>query len=125
MGQKVNPIGMRIGISRDWNSKWYASNKDFATFLGQDIKIRKFLETSLKDCLVSHIEIERVQNGGVTVSIFTSRPGMILGQDAANIKTLTKKVQRLVGVKDIKLSVVEVKNVHHSVMFKKQLSVKL
>ena len=110
MGQKVNPIGMRIGISRDWNSKWYASNKDFATFLGQDIKIRKFLETSLKDCLVSHIEIERVQNGGVTVSIFTSRPGMILGQDATNIKTLTKKVQRLVGVKDIKLSVVEVKN---------------
>lgn len=110
MGQKVNPIGMRIGISRDWNSKWYASNKDFATFLGEDIKIRKFLETSLKECLVSHIEIERVQNGGVTVSIFTARPGMILGQDAANIKLLTKKVQKLVNKTDVKLSVVEVKN---------------
>ena len=110
MGQKVNPIGMRIGISRDWNSKWYASNKDFATFLGEDIKIRKFLETSLKECLVSHIEIERVQNGGVTVSIFTARPGMILGQDAANIKLLTKKVQKLINKTDVKLSVVEVKN---------------
>ena len=110
MGQKVNPIGMRIGVSRDWNSKWYASNKDFATFLGEDIKIRKFLETSLKECLVSHIEIERVQNGGVTVSIFTARPGMILGQDAANIKLLTKKVQKLINKTDVKLSVVEVKN---------------
>ncbi len=110
MGQKVNPIGMRIGISRDWNSKWYASNKDFATFLGEDIKIRKFLETRLKECLVSHIEIERVQNGGVTVSIFTARPGMILGQDAANIKLLTKKVQKLINKTDVKLSVVEVKN---------------
>ena len=110
MGQKVNPVGMRIGISRDWNSRWYASNKDFATFLGEDIKIRKFLTEKLKDCLVSHIEIERVQGGAVTVSIFTARPGMIYGQDAANIKLLTKKVQRLINKKDVKLVVVEVKN---------------
>ena len=110
MGQKVNPVGLRIGISRDWNSKWYASNKDFATFLGEDIKIRKFLTEKLKECLVSHIEIERVKGGAVTVSIFTARPGMILGQDAANIKLLTKQVQKLIKRTEVKLSVVEVKN---------------
>lgn len=120
MGQKVNPVGMRIGISRDWNSRWYADNKDFANFLAEDIKIRKYLDKRLKDCLVSHIEIERIKGGLITVSIFTARPGMILGQDAANIKDLTKNVQKLLGIKrsknsekkekDVKLSVVEVKN---------------
>lgn len=119
MGQKVNPVGMRIGVSRDWNSRWYANKKDFANFLAEDIKIRKYLDKKLKDCLVSHIEIERIKGGLITVSIFTARPGMILGQDAANIKELTKNVQKLLGIKankegkkekDVKLSVVEVKN---------------
>ena len=81
MGQKVNPVGMRIGISRDWNSRWYANKKDFSQFLNDDIKIREFLEKKLKECLVSHIEIERVKNGKITISIFTARPGMILGQE--------------------------------------------
>lgn len=119
MGQKVNPVGMRIGISRDWNSRWYANNKDFSKFLAEDIKIRNFLIKELKDCLVSHIEIDRIKGGLITVSIFTARPGMVLGQEAAKIKELTKKVQKLIGIKvkkdekrekDIKLSVVEVKN---------------
>ncbi len=118
MGQKVNPVGMRIGISRDWNTHWYAEKKDYATFLAEDIKIRKFLDKRLKDCLVSHIEIDRIRGGLITVSIFTARPGVILGQDAANIKDITKKLQKLLGIKvkaekrekDIKISVVEVKN---------------
>ena len=87
MGQKVNPVGLRIGISHDWNSRWYASNKDFATFLAEDIKIRKFLSEKLKDCLLSHIEIERIK-GRINVSIFTAAPGMVLGQEAKNIKDL-------------------------------------
>ena len=91
MGQKVNPIGLRVGISRDWNSRWYANNKDFASLLNEDVKIRKYLTTKLKDALLSHVEIERVKDV-VTVSIFTARPGSVLGQDNANIKEITKKL---------------------------------
>lgn len=109
MGQKVNPVGLRIGISHDWNSRWYASNKDFSTFLAEDIKIRKFISEKLKDCLLSHIEIERIK-GRINVSIFTAAPGMVLGQEAKNIKDLRKKVSKLVSGKDVNLSVVEVKN---------------
>ena len=69
MGQKVNPVGLRIGISRDWNSRWYANNKDFATFLDEDIRIRKFLEKKLKDCLLSHIEIERIKGKSMFQSL--------------------------------------------------------
>ena len=108
MGQKVNPVGLRIGISLDWNSRWYANNKDFATFLDEDIKIRKFLEKKLKACLVSHIEIERIK-GKIKVSIFTAAPGMVLGQEAKNIKELKKEVSKLIKGKEVNLSVVEVK----------------
>ena len=108
MGQKVNPVGLRIGISRDWNSRWYANNKDFATFLDEDIKIRKFLEKKLKACLVSHIEIKRIK-GKIKVSIFTAAPGMVLGQEAKNIKELKKEVSKLIKGKEVNLSVVEVK----------------
>ena len=59
MGQKVNPIGLRTGINKDWNSKWYASKKDFATFLNRDIKIREYLAKKLKDAAVANVEIER------------------------------------------------------------------
>ncbi len=110
MGQKVNPVGMRIGISRDWNSRWYANNKEFSTFLAEDIKIRKFLTKRLKDGNVSHIEIERVKGGKIQVAIFTSRPGVILGQEASNIKLLTKQVQKLLKKNEVKLTVIEVKN---------------
>ena len=112
MGQKVNPCGLRVGIIRDWNSRWYANNKDFSKYLNDDIKIREFLNKRLKECMVSHIEIERVRNGKITVSIFSSRPGMILGQDASNIKMLTKTLQKMLGKKEneLKVSVVEVKD---------------
>lgn len=108
MGQKVNPVGMRIGISRDWNSRWYANKKDFANFLNEDYKIRTYLSKALKDALLSHIEIER-SKGVCTVSIFTARPGVVLGQEGANIKELQKKVNKL-ATGEVKLSVVEVKN---------------
>ena len=113
MGQKVNPNGMRIGVIRDWESKWYANSKDFATYLHEDIKIRKVVESSLStaenDALVSRVEIERVKDV-VTVSIFTARPGSVLGQDNANIKEITKKLTKLANGKNVKVSVVEVKN---------------
>lgn len=109
MGQKVNPVGMRIGISKNWNSRWYADKKEYASLLNEDIKIRKYLTTKLKESLLSHVEIERVKDT-VTVSIFTARPGSVLGQDNANIKEITKKVTKIANNKKVKISVVEVKN---------------
>jgi small subunit ribosomal protein S3 len=108
MGQKVNPVGMRIGISRDWNSRWYAGKKDFANFLNEDYKIRTYLSKELKDALLSHVEIERSKDV-CTVSIFTARPGVVLGQEGARIKELQKKVNKLAS-REVKLSVVEIKN---------------
>ena len=114
MGQKVNPVGMRIGVNRDWNSRWYANDNEYHVFLNQDIKIREFLTKSLKDALLSHVEIERVKadkGNKVVVSTFVARPGVVLGQDGANVKELTKKLLKFVGSDDeLRLEVVEVKN---------------
>ncbi len=112
MGQKVNPNGMRIGINRDWNSKWYASKQDFATFLHEDIKIRKFLETNLKKAQLSHVEIQRIKTDKghtVTVNAFVALPGVALGQDGANIKNITKGLTKLVNGSELKVEIVEVK----------------
>ena len=109
MGQKVNPIGLRVGVSRNWNSRWYANKKDFASLLNEDVKIRKYLTAKLKDALLSHVEIERVKDV-VTVSVFTARPGSVLGQDNVNIKEITKQITKIANGKNVKVSVVEVKN---------------
>ena len=110
MGQKVNPVGMRIGISRDWNSKWYASNKDFSSLLNEDVQIRKYLNGKLKEALLSHIEIERANKESVKVLGFTARPGLVLGQDGENVKKITKELTKIAGGKSVKIAVVEVKN---------------
>ena len=110
MGQKVNPVGMRIGISRDWNSKWYASNKDFSSLLNEDVQIRKYLNGKLKEALLSHIEIETTNKESVKVLVFTARPGLVLGQDGENVKKITKELTKIAGGKSVKIAVVEVKN---------------
>lgn len=113
MGQKVNPVGMRVGIIRDWNSRWYASNQDFATFLHEDIKIRKFLVKTLKDALLSHVDIERIKTDKghtVSVTVFVARPGVVIGQDGANINAIKKQLAKLVKGSELKVSVAEVKN---------------
>ena len=110
MGQKVSPVGLRIGVSRDWNSRWYANKHEFASLLKEDNDIRAYLTKELKDALVSHIEIDRVKGKDVVVSIFTARPGAVLGQDNEEIKKLTKQVTKLANKKSVKINVVEVKN---------------
>ena len=87
MGQKVSPIGMRLGINKTWESKWYAGNKDFAKFLNNDVKIRRYLEKRLKDAAVSSILIER--NAKKTdIIINTAKPGMVIYN---NFKTIIVK----------------------------------
>ena len=108
MGQKVSPVGLRVGINKDWQSKWY-SEKDFATYLHEDIKIRKLLNSKLKDAVISKIEIEKTKEN-VTVNVIAARPGVIIGQDGKTVETLTKQITKITNGKNVKLNVVEVEN---------------
>ena len=89
MGQKVSPIGMRVGVIRDWESRWYA-NKDYADLLLEDIKIRDFLFAELKAAAVSRVEIERSKNR-VEVIVRSARPGVIIGTNGENVENIKKK----------------------------------
>lgn len=113
MGQKVNPVGMRIGINKDWNTRWYANNKDYSTYLLEDIKIREFLSKELKDALLSHIEIERVKTDKghkVVAKVFVARPGVAIGQEGARKNEVSKRLQKLVKTGESRIEIVEVKN---------------
>ena len=92
MGQKVSPIGMRVGIIRDWESRWYA-DKDYADLLLEDVKIREFLFAELKAASVSRIEIERSKNR-VEVIIRSARPGVIIGTNGENVEVIKKKLEK-------------------------------
>ena len=106
VGQKVHPIGMRVGVIRDWDAKWYAE-KDFAEFLHEDLKIRKFIATRLADASVSTIEIERAANR-VNVSIHTAKPGMVIGKGGSEVEALRKELNNLTG-KRVHINIVEIK----------------
>ena len=106
MGQKVSPVGLRIGVIRDWESKWYA-DKDFATLLHEDLKIRKFVKGRLKDAAVSAIEIERAANR-VNVTIHTAKPGMVIGKGGAEVEVLRKALTDLTG-KRVHININEIK----------------
>jgi small subunit ribosomal protein S3 len=108
MGQKVSPIGLRIGVNKDWESKWFASNKDFSKYLNNDIKIRKFLAKELKEAAVASIIIER-NNKRCDVTIKSAKPGVIIGKGGEDIEKLRNKLKKLVN-EDIYISIVEVKN---------------
>lgn len=107
MGQKVNPVGLRVGIIRDWESKWYAG-RDFGTLLLEDVKIREYLKKKLKDSAVSHIEIERAANR-VSVSIHTAKPGMVIGKGGAEVEVIREYLAKLTG-KKVHINILEIKN---------------
>lgn len=107
MGQKINPIGLRIGITRGWDSVWYADRRNYAKLLHQDLKLRKILTDKLKDAGLSHIEILRNANV-VTLNVHTSRPGVVIGSQGAQIDTLRKQLEAMfherfnINIKEIK-----------------------
>ena len=107
MGQKVNPIGFRLGVNKTWESKWFSKN-DYAETLNKDIKIREFLEKKLKDAAVASIEIARKKNR-IDVTINTAKPGVIIGKGGEDIEKLRKDIKKLVG-EDVYVNIVEVKN---------------
>jgi len=107
MGQKVHPTGVRVGIIKDWNAKWYADSKNFADYLVEDQKIRKFLKKKLYTAGISKIEIERTAKF-IKVNVFTAKPGIIIGKGGAGAEALKAEVTKLIG-KDVNINIVEVK----------------
>ena len=97
MGQKIHPTGFRLAVSRNWSSRWYAGNKDFAGMLNDDIKVRDYLKTRLKNAAVSRILIERpAKNARIT--IFSARPGVVIGKKGEDIENLKAELTRRLGV---------------------------
>ena len=97
MGQKVHPIGYRLGITTDWNSKWYANTKEFPKFLMEDIKVRDYLRAELKHASVSRILIERPTKEAV-ITIFSSRPGIVIGKKGEDIEKYRDKISIILGI---------------------------
>ena len=106
MGQKINPTGLRIGVIKDWDARWYAE-KDYADTLLEDLAIRKYVDENLKDAAVSKIEIERAANK-VNVNVHTAKPGMVIGKGGAEVEKLRKNLDVLTG-KRVHINVIEVK----------------
>ncbi|MEJ2802409.1 SSU ribosomal protein S3P [Comamonas sp. BIGb0124] len=97
MGQKIHPTGFRLAVSRNWASRWYASDRDFAGMLADDIKVREYLKTKLKNAAVSRVLIERpAKNARIT--IFSARPGVVIGKKGEDIENLKKELSRQLGV---------------------------
>ena len=113
MGQKVNPVGLRIGVNKNWNSRWYANDNEFHVFLNEDIKVRNYLEKKLKEALLSHVEIERIKTDkgyNVIVMVFVARPGVVIGQDGKNVDELKQELAKMLKGSEVRIDVVEVKN---------------
>jgi small subunit ribosomal protein S3 len=108
MGQKVNPNGFRVGVIRDWNTHWYASKKDFADFLVEDRKIRDFVKKKYYLASISRIEIDRAA-GKITVSIFTARPGLLIGKGGTGIEVIKEEIKKSTG-KDVSVNIMEIRD---------------
>ena len=108
MGQKVNPHGLRVGVIKDWDSRWYASDEKVGDLIVEDQKIRKYLKKTLYGAGVPKIEIER-SNEVVTIFLHCARPGMVIGKGGEQIEQYRKDVEKLIG-KTVKLNIVEVRN---------------
>ena len=107
MGQKVNPHGLRVGVIKDWDSRWYADDKDFADYLVEDYKIREFLKKKLFSAGVSKIEIERASDR-VKIIVFTAKPGIVIGKNGSEIEA-TKKELSKISSRKISLDIKEIK----------------
>jgi len=108
MGQKVNPIGYRLAINRDWRSRWFASKKELPEFLHSDLKIREYVKKKLQLAAVSKIVIERAWNS-IRVTIHTARPGIVIGRKGAEIEKMTEEIGKMAGGKSVKIDIQEIK----------------
>ncbi len=109
MGQKMHPHGLRVGIIKDWNSKWYADKKNFSDYLVEDHKIREYVKKKLFVSGISKIEIERTAKM-VKINVYTAKPGLVIGKGGQLAESLKNDLQKMIG-KDVNLNIVEVKNI--------------
>lgn len=109
MGQKMNPHGLRVGIIKDWNSKWYADSKNFSDYLVEDVKIRKYVKSKLFASGISKVEIERTAKA-VKVNVYTAKPGLVIGKGGNLAEEFKAELQKMIG-KEVNLNIVEVKNI--------------
>ena len=109
MGQKMHPHGLRVGIIKDWDSKWFANKKDFSSNLIEDQEIRKYVKNKLLLAGISKTEIERKANK-VIISIYTAKPGLVIGKGGELIETLKKDIEAKIN-KEVSLNIIEVKNI--------------
>ena len=107
MGQKVNPHGLRVGVIKDWDSRWYASDADFSDYLVEDYNIRKYLKKKLASAGVSKIEIERASDR-IHVIVFTAKPGVIIGKGGTEIDKTRAEIEKMTG-KKVKMDITEIK----------------
>lgn len=109
MGQKVNPHGLRVGVIKDWDARWYANKKDFARYLVEDNEIREFVKKETEKSGVPRIEIEREGDDKTVITISTAKPGLVIGRQGAEIESLKKKLHKRFG-RNFFINVKEVKN---------------
>ena len=109
MGQKVSPIGLRLGINKDWEAKWYANNSEFSDYLQKDLKIRKYIESNLDEAGISKVEIER-NNKRCEVIVHTSKPGVIIGKGGEGIEKIKNEISKIAN-ENVQISIVDVKKI--------------
>ncbi|AOY75098.1 30S ribosomal protein S3 [Clostridium formicaceticum] len=108
MGQKVSPHGLRVGIIKDWDAKWYANKKDYSDLLIEDHKIRKYVKEKLFVSGISKVEIERAANNRVKINVHTAKPGMVIGKGGQGVEELKKQLEKMTN-KNVAVNVVEIK----------------
>ena len=108
MGQKVNPHGLRVGVIKDWDTQWYADKKAFSVNLKEDYEIRKFIKNQYFQAAISTIRIERAASK-VAITVFTARPGVLIGNKGAGVEELKKEVLKLTENKNVSINIKEVK----------------
>jgi small subunit ribosomal protein S3 len=108
MGQKINPIGFRLGVSRDWNSRWFAKGRGFSTMLNEDLKVRDFLKRKLAHASVSKVVIERPAKDA-RITIYSARPGVVIGKKGEDIEHLKAELRRLLGVQMVHVNIEEIR----------------
>lgn len=108
MGQKVNPISFRLAVQKNWASKWYASESEFANYLHTDLAIRRYLSKKLQFAALSRVIIERAWNS-VRVTLYTARPGLVIGRKGSEIERMTTEISKLSGDRQVKIDIFEIK----------------
>jgi len=108
MGQKINPLGFRLAVNRNWSSKWYANNRNFAPMLAEDIKVRSFLKKKLAHASVGRVLIERPAKDA-RITIFSARPGVVIGKKGEEIESLKAELRRIMGVQQVHVNIEEIR----------------